>query len=57
MIAALHSSRPQGARDFIQDNHQVGWQNIQKVIVEDLEQAENDLSHKVPGLKYTHLQR
>jgi len=57
MIAALYSSRPQGARDFIQDNHQVGWQNIQKVIVEDLEQAENDLSPKVPGLKYTHLQR
>lgn len=57
MIAALYSSRPQGAKDFMRNNHQFGWQTIQKVFAEDLEKAENGLSRKVPGLKYAHVYR
>jgi len=57
MIAALYSSRPQGAKDFMRNNHRFGWQTIQKVFAEDLERAENGLSRKVPGLKYAHVYR
>ena len=54
MVAALYSSRPQGAKDFMQDNHQFGSKTIQKVFAEDLERAENGLSRNVSGLKYVY---
>lgn len=57
MIAALYSSRPQGAKDFTWNSHQFGWKTIQKVFPEDLERAENGLSRTVPGLKYAHVYR
>ena len=57
MIAALYSYRPNGSKDFTEDNHQFGWKIIQKVFAEDLERAENGLSRKVPGLKYAHVYR
>ena len=57
MIAALYSSRPQGAKDFMRNNHQFGWQTIQKVFAENLERAENGWSRKVPGFKYAHVYR
>ena len=57
MIAALYSSRPQGAKDFTRNNHLFGWKTIEKVFAEDLERAENGLSRKVPGLKHAHVYR
>ena len=57
MIAALYSSRPEGAKDFTRNDHQFGWKTIEKVFAEDLERAENGLSRKVPGLKYAHVYR
>lgn len=51
MIAALYSSRPQGAKDFTRNNHLFGWKTIEKLFAEDLERAENGLSRTVPGLK------
>jgi len=57
MIAALNSSRPEVFKDFTQDNHQFGWKTIQKVFAEDLDRTENELSQKVPGLKYAHIYR
>ena len=56
-IAALYSSRPQGAKDFTRNNHLFGWKTIEKLFAEDLERAENGLSRKVPGLKYAHVYR
>lgn len=57
MIAALYSSRPQGAKHFTRNNHHFGWKTIEKVFAEDLERAENRLSQKVPGLKYAPVYR
>lgn len=57
MIAALYSSRPEGAKDVTRNDHQLGWKTIEKVFAEDLERAENGLSRKVPGLKYAHVYR
>jgi len=34
------------------DNHQFGWKTIQKVFAEDLKQAKNGFSQKVPDSKY-----
>ena len=41
MIAALYSSRPQGAKDFTRNNHLFGWKTIEKLFAEDLERADN----------------
>lgn len=41
MIAALYSSRPQGAKDFTLNNHLFGWKTIEKLFAEDLERADN----------------
>ena len=40
-IAALYSSRPQGAKDFTRNNHLFGWKTIEKLFAEDLERADN----------------
>ena len=57
MIAALYSSRQQGAKDFTKDENKFGWQTVEKVFTQELERAQNRLSHKVPGLKYAFVYR
>lgn len=57
MIAALYSSRQQGAKEFTKDNQQFGWTTIEKVFAAEMERAENGLSRKVPGLKYAFVYR
>lgn len=57
MIAALYSSRPKGAKDFVHDSHHFGWNQIERVFQEEMERAVNGLSRKVPGLKYAFVYR
>lgn len=57
MVAALYSSRPKGCKNFTQNNVTFGWETIEKVFNEEMVRAENNLSHKVPGLKYAYVYR
>ena len=57
MIAALYSSREQGAKDVCKDEEKFGWCKVERVFTQELERAENGLSRRVPGLKYAFVYR
>ena len=57
MIAALYSSRVKGSKDLTIDGVKFGWKTIQAIFDEEMRRAENNLSRKVPGLKYAYVYR
>lgn len=57
MIAALYSSRPQGAKNLAQHTVQFGWETILKLYDDEMERAGEGRSRKVPGLKYAYVNR
>lgn len=57
MVAALYSSRAEGAKAFCKEGVQFGWSTIRKVFSEEMEKAEHGLSRKVPGLKFAYVYR
>lgn len=57
MIAALYSSRDEGAKDFVNGNVAFGWDTVECVYRSDLARARRGLSRRVPGLKHSHIVR
>ena len=57
MIAALHSSRQEGAKDFMRKGSHFGWDTIVGVYKADLYRAKQGITRRVPALKYAYIVR
>ena len=57
MIAALHSSRDEGTKNFTRNNNQFGWDTIVGVYKADLLRAKHGTTRRVPGLRYAYIVR
>lgn len=57
MIAALYSSRKDGTKEFYKSDTNFGWSTIEAVYRSDLCRAQQGISRRVPGLKYSHIVR
>lgn len=57
MIAALYSSRSEGSKNFTRYGSSFGWSSIESVYKSDLCRAQNGISRRVPGLKYSYVVR
>lgn len=57
MIAALHSSRMGGTKDFVKNKTSFGWSTVESVYKADLYRAKIGISRRVPGLTYSHVVR
>ena len=57
MIAALYSSRRDGTKEFSKSESHFGWFTIEAVYRSDLTRAQQGISRRVPGLKYSHVVR
>ena len=57
MIAALYSSRTDSTKEFSKERTRFDWSTIESVYKSDMCRAENGISRRVPGLKYSHIVR
>lgn len=57
MIAALHSSREEGAKDFMHRDSHFGWDTIVGVYQADLYRAKQGTTRRVPALRYAYIVR
>lgn len=57
MIAALHSSRSSGSKEFTKHGVNFGWFTVESVYKADMCRAECGITRRVPGLKYCHIVR
>ena len=57
MVAALYSSRIDGTKEFRRGGTTFGWSTIEAVHRSDLYRAQQGISRRVPGLKYSHVVR
>lgn len=60
MIAALHSSRPQGTKSFEQNGVTFGWMSIQKMWERDLRRTNPVMGRQLtslPGMKESYILR
>jgi hypothetical protein len=57
MIAALHSSKEEGTKAFVNGGMVHGWDTIEAVYRSDLSRAKCGVSRHVPNLKYSYVIR
>ena len=58
MVAALYSSRENGAKDFVSASGvHFGWETVEDVYRTDIMRARNGKSRRVPKLKYSYIVR
>lgn len=58
MVAALHSSREEGTKEFINEHGIIhGWDTVEAVYKADLCRARCGVSRRVPNLKYAHIEQ
>lgn len=57
MIAALHSSRPGGTKNFEIDGCNFGWKALEDMFFREVERARTNQLRRVKDLKESHIYR
>ena len=57
MIAALHSSRPGGTKNFEIDGCNFGWKALEDLFFREVERARTNQLRRVKDLKESHIYR
>lgn len=57
MIAALHSSRPGGTKNFAIDGCNFGWKALEDLFLREVERARTNQLRRVKDLKESHIYR